>query len=193
MTTPYPRYPQFPPGPPGPPPPGPPLPPRQSGPGQPARRDCPECGRPVPQQGAKLCPSCGYPLLLDRPAVPEHEPSKIVYKPTSERDDVQSTSQALLPVGPWQPVPTHYAPPPRVGVPGPHCPFCRTVNPPPRKRCEVCAHELWPGAAAPAPWMPEPPSILPPPPRRRGWWKIALLIGVPIAVMAAVWVLALVL
>lgn len=173
-------------------PPGPPFPPRQSGPGQPAGRNCPECGRPVPPQGAKLCPSCGYPLLLDRPVVPENEPSKIVYKPT-ERDDVESTRQTPFPAGSRQPAPSHYAPPPRAGVPGPHCPFCRTVNPPHRKRCEVCGHELWPGAAAPAPWMPEPPTILPPPPRRRGWWKIALLIGVPIAVMATVWILALVL
>jgi hypothetical protein len=41
--------------------------------------------------------------------------------------------------------------------------------------------------------MPQPPAIAPPPPRRRTWWKIPLLIGVPLLVMATVWVLALVL
>jgi hypothetical protein len=148
----------------------------------------------VPPYGAKLCPSCGYPLLLDRPPAPDNEPSKSVYKPTATNEDVESTSRVPLPVGGQpQPVPTRYAPPERARVPGPHCPACRTVNQPQRKRCEVCGHELWPGAAAPAQWMPQPPAIMPPPPRRRTWWKLALLIGLPVAVMATVWVLALVL
>ena len=160
----------------------------------------------MPPGGAKLCPYCGYPLLLDRPAEVLPEAHKNVYKPTAPQEEVGSTTRVGYPApggfppaagfppqaGPYgQPV--RYGQPERMRVPGPHCPHCRTVNPSHRKRCEVCGYELWPGSAAPAPWMPQPPAIAPAPPRRRSWWKIPLLIGIPLLVMATVWVLALVL
>lgn len=176
---------------------------------------CPECGKPVPPQGAKLCPSCGYPLMLDRPAVVEPTPHKIVHKPVEPERGPSYTSQVPYPgtmagrppmrqqpyPGPPQPggpgpygapqprTPVPYQPPQRVQAFGPHCPACRHVNPPNRKRCEVCAAELWPGAAAPTRWMPDPPPVPITHPRST-WWKTALLIGAPVAVMVGVWALA---
>ena len=175
---------------------------------------CPECGKPVPPQGAKLCAFCGYPLMLDRPAVVEPTPHKIVHKPVDPAERTPShTAQMPVPgrPGPPQPqyppppgvpyagppgpprpqghAPVHYAPPQRVAAFGPHCPACRQVNPPSRKRCEICGQELWPGAAAPTRWMPDPPPVAEVHPRST-WWKTALLIGTPVALMVGVWALA---
>jgi hypothetical protein len=157
---------------------------------------CPECGRQVAGQGLKLCPFCGYPLLLDRPPPVEASPHKIVHKPIDPTETAAAPRTGHLPrpgyPGPPPPGPMRYAPPPRAQPLGPHCPACRHVNPPHRKRCEVCGAELWPGAAAPARWMPDPPAVATVRPRS-SWWKVALLIGIPLLLMATVWTLAFVL
>jgi hypothetical protein len=160
---------------------------------------CPECGRPIPAPGAKLCPHCGYPLMLDRQAPVQEVQHKIVHKPVGPTEAPSFTLQAPQPMmrpgygqpsGPPPPPPVQrYAPPPRAQAFGPHCPACHQVNPPHRKRCEVCGAELWPGAAMPARWMPDPPAIPIGRPRRQ-WWKTALAIGIPLAVMGGVWALA---
>jgi uncharacterized Zn finger protein (UPF0148 family) len=174
--------------------------------------NCPECGRPVQQPGAKLCPHCGYPLLLDKPAVVEQQPHKVTHKPVEQQDNVSYTGQMPFPQqqramppppmqqrGPYQ---QQYSPqqqqqppqmmrgPDRARVLGPHCPQCRHANPPHRKRCEICGTELWPGAAFPPRWMPEPPAVMAGPKRKTNWWKTALLIGLPLLAMGTVWALA---
>jgi hypothetical protein len=171
--------------------------------------NCPECGRPV-MGGVKLCPSCGYPLLLDKPAVVEQQPHKVTHKPAEQSEGVGYTGQMpypppqqqrpMVPQGYQQPAQRQvYAQPQRppqqvmrqpVRALGPHCPSCRQVNSPHRKRCEVCGTELWPGAAFPPRWMPEPPAVIPGPKRRSNWWKTALLIGLPLVAMGTVWALA---
>ncbi|MET0136211.1 MAG: hypothetical protein ABW215_21720 [Kibdelosporangium sp.] len=175
--------------------------------------NCPECGRPVPPQGAKLCAHCGYPLMLDKPAQVEPQPHKVTYKPVAEQENASYTGQMPYPPRqppPRQPPPQQYqqpyqqnppdqqqAPqqqthrgPERARVLGPHCMQCRQVNPPHRKRCEVCGYELWPGAAFPPRWMPDPPPVGAGPKRKSNWWKTALLIGLPLVAMGTVWALA---
>lgn len=167
--------------------------------------NCPECGQPVPPQGAKLCPHCGYPLLLDKPAQVEAQPHKVTHKPI---DDGVVSYTGQMPYPP--PQRTYTQPPPQQQyrpqqqpppqqqmrrpeqsrVLGPHCPQCRHVNPPHRKRCEICGQELWPGAAFPPRWMPEPPPVAAGPKRKSQWWKTALLIGIPLLAMGTVWALA---
>ncbi|WP_194908419.1 zinc-ribbon domain-containing protein [Catenulispora rubra] len=181
--------------------PGMPEPSQQPHPGAPrpassgGRGNCPDCGRPVPPYDVKLCPSCGYPLLLQREQPTEAEPQKHVYKPESATEDLDRS-------GVRQPTPTASytarqpswtSPPAQTATIGPHCPQCRTVNPAHRKRCEICGYELWPGAASPPRWQPDPPPVPMAPPRRRNRWRWLLVIGAPVTVMAAVWVLALVL
>lgn len=174
-------------------------------------RTCPECGRPVGAPGMKLCPNCGYPLLLDRPESGEEPPQhKIVHKPvTAEYSGVDwpATGPGLAATsgpGPQQPPPapgyqpsvgyqptTGYRQPERMRTPGPQCASCLHGNPPHRKRCERCGAELWQGAASPARWMPQPPTVVAGPPRRRNRWKIVLLVGIPVLAMLTVWALAL--
>jgi len=169
--------------------------------------NCPECGRPV-MGGVKLCPHCGYPLLLDKPAVVEQQPHKVTHKPAEQQDNVSYTGQ--MPYPPQRQMPPQpqyqqpqqrqmYAPPPppqqvmrgpQPRILGPHCPSCRHVNPPHRKRCEICGTELWPGAAFPPRWMPEPPTVMPGPKRKTNWVRTALLIGLPLVAMGTVWALA---
>jgi hypothetical protein len=175
--------------------------------------NCPECGRPA-APGSKLCTYCGYPLLLDKPEVVEQQPQKVTHKPT-EQGNPSYTGQMPYPQRQQGPQPQYqqqqfqprqYAqpqpqqqqqPPPQVmrgpqqqRVLGPHCPSCRHVNPPHRKRCEICGTELWPGAAFPPRWMPEPPTVMPGPKRRTSWLRTALLIGLPLVAMGTVWALA---
>jgi hypothetical protein len=160
---------------------------------QPPAANCPECGRPVPPQGLKLCPHCGYPLLLDRPEPVREEQHKIVHKPVGPDETPSRTGHLARPqasTGMYAPPPRQAPPPPRAQPLGPHCPVCRHVNPPHRKRCETCAAELWPGAAAPPRWMPEPPAVRLGPKRKSSWWKMALLIGIPLVAMGTVWALA---
>jgi predicted amidophosphoribosyltransferase len=147
---------------------------------------CPECGRPIPPTGAKLCPHCGYPLLLDRPAAVEQVAQKIVYKPELPADRVDATRPVAAPGFGASP----YAPPRQAQVYGPRCSVCRTGNPPHRKRCEVCGAELWPGAAFPPRREPAPPPAAAMAQPRRQWWKLALVIGIPVVAIGAVWLLA---
>jgi hypothetical protein len=156
----------------------------------------------------KLCPHCGYPLLLDKAPQVEQQPHKVTHKPVAQQENVSFTGQMAYPAMP-QPVPPQAIPPrgsyppqqqapsPRVmrgpdraRILGPHCPQCRQVNPPHRKRCEICGAELWPGAAFPPRWMPEPPPVAAGPKRKSNWWKTALLIGLPLLAMGTVWALA---
>jgi predicted amidophosphoribosyltransferase len=143
---------------------------------------CPECGRPIPPSGAKLCPHCGYPLLLDRPAAVEQVAQKIVYKPELPVDRVDATRPVAAPSFGSSPRPAQ--------VYGPRCSVCRTGNPPHRKRCEVCGAELWPGAAFPPRLSPAAPAAVVMPQPRRSWWKLVLLIGIPVVAIGAVWLLA---
>jgi len=146
----------------------------------------------VPPYDVKLCPACGYPLLLEHEPTAEVEPQKYVYKPEAAVEELDRSSVREPTPTMAQPVrPT--TPSARPGTTGPHCPQCRIVNPTHRKRCEVCGYELWPGAASPPRWQPDPPALPPPPPRRRNRWRWVWVIGLPVAVMATVWVLALVL
>jgi hypothetical protein len=158
--------------------------------------NCPECGRAVPPQGVKLCPHCGYPLLLDKPARVEPQPQKVTHKPTAEGTQGY-TGMAPIPQparGPMSPPSQQQRPAPVMREApralGPHCPQCRHVNPPHRKRCEICGHELWPGAAFPPRWMPDPPAQAAGRRRKSDWWKLALLIGLPLLAMGTVWALA---
>lgn len=161
--------------------------------------NCPECGHPVPPQGAKLCAHCGYPLLLDKPAHVEPQPQKVTHKP-AEDGVISYTGQMPSPPRQAPPRQPYRQPPPPpqqqmmrpdpARALGPHCPQCRQVNPPHRKRCEICGCELWPGAAFPPRWMPEPPPVAAGPKRKSQWWKTALLIGLPVLAMGTVWALA---
>jgi hypothetical protein len=172
-------------------------------PARPPGAGCPECGRPVPPGGAKLCPNCGYPLLFDRPPAPDEDHHKVVYKPTVETPGVdvsyplgRGPAPPAPPARPGPPPRYGAAPPPRYGGPqpvrpvGPYCPACRHGNPPHRRRCEICGQELWPGAAQPTRPAPPPPPAVAQPRRRRSWWWIALIVGVPLAAVATVWLLA---
>lgn len=165
--------------------------PRQAGPG-PA---CPECGKAVPPQGAKLCPHCGYPLLLDKPPAVDQNPRKIVHKPTAQ--PTVDYRPAGPPMRPYPPAPPRQpAPPQQWGMPerpraiGPYCPSCRHPNPPHRKRCEVCGTELWPGAATPATPDTDATRVVHRPRRRRPWWQIALWVAIPLVLIGTVWALA---
>lgn len=170
------------------------VPPRPAGSGG-RGGNCPDCGRPVPPFEVKLCPACGYPLLLEHEPTAEAEPHKLVYKPESATEDLdRSGVRAPTPTAAYTaPQPTWTSPPTHTTTAGPNCPQCRTVNPAHRKRCEICGYELWPGAASPPRWQPDPPPMPAPAPRRRNRWRWVWLIGGPAAVMVAVWVLALVL
>lgn len=154
-------------------------------------RNCPECGQPA-APGTKLCPNCGYPLLLDRPEpAQEVEHHKIVRKPETAEYTGAGWPVTFLGTGTEpRPQAAGYRQPDRMRTPGPQCGACLHGNPPHRKRCERCGAELWQGAAFPARWMPQPPTVVEGPPRRRNRWKIVLLVGLPILAMLTVWALA---
>jgi hypothetical protein len=82
-----------------------------------------------------------------------------------------------------------FAGPPQVlhqpAVLGPQCPACGHRNGARRVRCEVCATELWPGAATPArrpPWPARPPT--PAVKSRVRWTAVAFLAAAVLAVVA---------
>jgi hypothetical protein len=86
-------------------------------------------------------------------------------------------------------------PPPQVLPPqqplGPHCPSCGHRNGVRRVRCEVCAAELWPGAAFPVRRAPL-PARAPVTAVRRGrirWGPVAFVAAV-VAGVVAVYLLA---
>jgi hypothetical protein len=137
---------------------------------------CPDCGRPVPPGDTKLCRYCGYPLMFDStPTVDEPQPG-FLRKPDSV--DRTRESESGFP-----------GPPPQVVAPqqqlGPHCPSCGHRSAARRVRCEVCATELWPGAAAPVRRAPFPGPAAPTV-RRRGvsLTAVAFVAAAVIAVIA---------
>jgi hypothetical protein len=101
--------------------------------------------------------------------------------------EVDQTREAEGP--PYGPYQGQYAPPQvtyQQPALGPHCPSCGHRNGTRRVRCEVCAAELWPGAAYPtrrAPFPTRPPvtSV-----RRRGirWGAVAFILAAIGAVVA---------
>ena len=149
---------------------------------------CPDCGRTV-QAGGKLCPHCGYPLMFEAGARVE-EPAMPGYlrKPNT----VDATREAEVP-GVY--AGGQYQGPPQVTAPqqplGPHCPACGHRNGVRRVRCEVCAAELWPGAAFPVRRQPFPARPPVTSVRRKGIsWGPVLFILAAIAAVVAVYLLA---
>jgi hypothetical protein len=84
-------------------------------------------------------------------------------------------------------------PPPVIHQPealGPHCPACGHRNGARRVRCEVCATELWPGAATPtrrAAWPMRPVTQVH---RRRFRWGAVAFVAAALAAVVAVYFLA---
>jgi predicted amidophosphoribosyltransferase len=108
---------------------------------------CPDCGRPVPPGDTKLCRYCGYPLMFESTARADATPAGVLRKPDNvdrtrdpERGFVGAAPQVVAPVQQL----------------GPHCPACGHRSAARRVRCEVCAAELWPGAASPVRRSPGP-------------------------------------
>ena len=142
---------------------------------------CPDCGRPVPAGDTKLCRYCGYPLMFESAARADASPAGVLRKPDSV-DRTRDPDTGLL------------GGPPQVVAPqqalGPHCPSCGHRSATRRVRCEVCATELWPGAASPVRRPPWPGPATPTVRRRRvSLTTLALICAVVIAV-AAVYLLA---
>jgi len=149
---------------------------------------CPDCGRTV-AAGGKLCPHCGYPLMFEANARVE-EPVLPGYlrKPNT----VDGTREAE---GPPTGLYGQYQPQPHIVQPqqalGPHCPACGHRNGARRVRCEVCAAELWPGAAYPtrrAPFPARPPVTTAR--RSRIRWGPIAFVAAALAAVVAVYFLA---
>lgn len=141
---------------------------------------CPECGRPVPARSAKLCPHCGYPLMFDSVAEAEPVDRGILRKPTGDDRDREPAGTTTFPTATPRPAGAEW-------TLGPHCPACGHRNQARRVRCEVCAHELWPGSAAPPERAAYQPPLAAPPPRRRRRWRMAaaVLLAVAVGILAA--------
>jgi hypothetical protein len=144
-------------------------------------RTCPDCGRPVPPGDTKLCRFCGYPLMFESTSRVDVSPAGVLRKPDSI--DRTRDPERGLPGGPPQ---IH---PPQQAL-GPHCPSCGHRSAARRVRCEVCAAELWPGAAAPvrrAPWPgPASPNLR----RRRVSLTAVAFIAAAVVAVVAVYFLA---
>jgi ribosomal protein L32 len=143
---------------------------------------CPDCGRPV-APAAKLCPHCGYPLLFEAGTQAAEPPPGYLRKPSTP----DTVREPAPPPGGYQGT----VAPRQQAAPGPLCPACGHRNPAHRVRCEVCAAELWPGAATPGPGPAFP--VRPPATtvaHRRFPWAAVLFVGVAVAAVAAVYFLA---
>jgi len=73
---------------------------------------------------------------------------------------------------------------------GPHCPACGHRSPARRVRCEVCAAELWPGAASPVSRPPWPGPTAPRLRRHRVSLAVVAFIAAAIGAVVAVYFLA---
>jgi hypothetical protein len=138
---------------------------------------CPDCGRPVPPGDTKLCRYCGYPLMFEATARADATPPGILRKPDST-DRSRDSETGLLGAPPQV-----FAQRPALG---PHCPSCGHRNAARRVRCEVCAAELWPGAASPVhrpPW-PGPAGSTVRPRRRVSLTAVAFVAAAVVAVVA---------
>ena len=154
----------------------------ETAPGAPARPPvvCPDCGRSV-QAGGKLCPHCGYPLMfeagarVEEPAMPGYLRKPNVYDHTREAE-TGMVGQQHGPPQVMQPRPAL----------GPHCPSCGHRNGARRVRCEVCAAELWPGAAFPVRRQPMPARPPVTSVRRKGirWGAVLFVLAALVAVVA---------
>jgi ribosomal protein L37AE/L43A len=144
---------------------------------------CPDCGRPVVVDRAKLCPHCGYPLMFDTaPQAAASQPA-FLRKPVQEERG-REPDTGVIPGGP----------PPAWGRPeqalGPYCPGCGHRSPVGRVRCEICAHELWIGAAAPVRRSAQPATKVIRRRRGRAWVTVAALLAVPVAAVILVYLLS---
>ena len=141
---------------------------------------CPDCGRSV-AAGGKLCPHCGYPLMFEaQPA--DAPPPGYLRKPQTVDTTRERESYGAF-----------AAPPQVVQQPqalGPHCPACGHRNGARRVRCEVCATELWPGAAFPARRPPFPPRPTTQVSKRRFRWGAVAFVAAALAAVVAVYFLA---
>ncbi len=147
---------------------------------------CPDCGRPVVADRAKLCPNCGYPLMFETaPQAAASQPAFLRKPMQEERGGDPETG--VVRGGP----PPAWGPP--VQALGPYCPGCGHRSPVGRVRCEVCAHELWLGAAAPVRRGSEPATRVVPRRQRKAWVTIAALLAVPVAAVLVVYLLSAVL
>lgn len=144
---------------------------------------CPDCGRSVPPGTVKLCPSCGYPIMFETSQPAGESSAGVLRKPNVEPQSDPGETGMMAGTG------SSYQPPvvsPQAAL-GPHCPACHHRNPAQRVRCEVCATELWPGAAAPVRRRPviTAPQV-PPQGPRLPWAVIVAWILVAIAAVAVV-------
>ncbi len=142
---------------------------------------CPDCGRPVPPGDSKLCRFCGYPLMFESTAQVDQPQPGYLRKPDSV-DRGRDPETGLL------------GAPPQVVAPqqmlGPHCPQCGHRGPARRVRCEVCAAELWPGAASPVRRPPWPGPAAPTVRRRRVSLTAVAFVAAALVAVAAVYFLA---
>jgi predicted amidophosphoribosyltransferase len=142
---------------------------------------CPDCGRTVPAGDAKLCRYCGYPLMFDAPAPVDQPAPGYLRKPDSV-DRTRDPETGMV-GGPPQVVAAQQ-------LLGPHCPRCGHRSPARRVRCEVCAAELWPGAASPARRPPSPGPVAPTVRRRRVSLTAVAFVAAAVVAVAAVYLLA---
>jgi hypothetical protein len=145
---------------------------------------CPDCGRSV-NPGGKLCPHCGYPLMFETSAPVDQPVPEYLRKPaTVDHSRERETGMYGAPVA---------GPPPVIQQPvalGPHCPVCGHRNGARRVRCEICAAELWPGAAFPARQPAYPARPVTQVRRRRFPWGAVAFVAAAIAAVVAVYFLA---
>jgi hypothetical protein len=141
---------------------------------------CPDCGRSV-AAGGKLCPHCGYPLMFEAQPAEAPVPG---YLRKPQTVDATRESEAR---GTFMPPPQVVQQPQALG---PHCPACGHRNGARRVRCEVCATELWPGAAFPARRPPFPPRPTTQVTRRRFRWGAVAFVAAALAAVVAVYFLA---
>jgi len=148
---------------------------------------CPDCGRSV-QSGGKLCAHCGYPLMFEAGARVEEAPVPGYLRKPNTADTTREPEAGGYGPSQGSPWPQVLHQPQALG---PHCPACGHRNGARRVRCEVCAAELWPGAAFPSrrpPFPARPPVTAP---RRRGIrWGAVAFVGAALAAVVAVYFLA---
>jgi hypothetical protein len=141
---------------------------------------CPDCGRSV-AAGGKLCPHCGYPLMFEAQPAEAPVPGYLRKPQTVDATRESEVRGAFA------------APPQVIQQPqalGPHCPACGHRNGARRVRCEVCATELWPGAAFPARRPPFPPRPTTQVTKRRFRWGAVAFVAAALAAVVAVYFLA---
>jgi hypothetical protein len=124
--------------------------------------------------------------MFETAAAPVETPAEFLRKPVREERTGESDTGILRP----HPYPAAPGRPEQAF--GPYCPACRHRNPASRVRCEVCATELWPGAAAPVRRRPAPipPAVPLPPPRRRTGLIVLTFALAGIAALTLVYLLA---